>query len=61
MSLTKDFFNRKTNISAKVIADSVSEQGIRITTLEVEAPRIVLAEINTHNAISKNCSSTLVL
>ena len=58
MSLTKSFFERETNITAKVICDSISEQGIRITTLEVEAPRIVLAEINTHNAISKNCSST---
>lgn len=58
MSLTKKFFNRETNISAKVIADSISEAGIRITTLEVEAPRIILAEINTHNAISKNCSSS---
>lgn len=58
MSLTKEFFNRETNISAKVVADSISEQGIRITTLEVEAPRIILAEINTHNAISKNCSSS---
>lgn len=58
MSLTKEFFNRSTNITAKVICDSINEQGIRITTLEVEAPRIVLAEINTHNAISKNCSST---
>lgn len=58
MSLSKDFFNRNTNITAKVIADSISEQGVRITTLEVEAPRIILAEINTHNAISKNCSST---
>lgn len=58
MSLTKEFFNRPTNITAKVICDSISEQGIRITTLEVEAPRIILAEINTHNAISKNCSST---
>lgn len=58
MSLNKEFFNRETNITAKVVADSISEQGIRITTLEVEAPRIILAEINTHNAISKNCSST---
>lgn len=58
MSLNKEFFNRETNITAKVVADSISEAGIRITTLEVEAPRIILAEINTHNAISKNCSST---
>ena len=58
MSLNQDFFKRETNIKAKVICDSISEQGIRITTFEVEAPRIILAEINTHNAISKNCSST---
>ena len=58
MSLDKSFFERDTNITAKVICDSISEQGIRLTTFEVEAPRIILAEINTHNAISKNCSST---
>ena len=58
MSLDKSFFKRETNITAKVICDSISEDGVRITTLEVEAPRIILAEINTHNAISKNCSST---
>lgn len=56
--LNLEFFNRPTNITAKVIADSISEAGHRITTFEVEAPRIILAEINTHNAISKNCSST---
>lgn len=56
--LNKAFFERETNISAKVVADSISPQGQRITSLEVELPRIVLAEMNTHNAISKNCSST---
>lgn len=56
--LNLEFFTRDTNISAKVICDSISEQGIRLTTFEIEAPRIILAEINTHNAISKNCSST---
>ena len=58
MSLDLSFFERPTNISAKVICDSLSEAGVRLTTFEVEAPRIILAEINTHNAISKNCSST---
>lgn len=56
--LNKEFFERETNISAKIICDSISQQGQRITTFEVEAPRIILAEINTHNALSKNCSST---
>jgi thymidylate synthase ThyX len=34
--------------SAKVLADSVSPAGHRLTTLEVTMPRIVLAEFNTH-------------
>lgn len=58
MSLTREFFDRATNITVKVVADSISEEGIRVTTVEVEAPRIILAETNTHNTISKNCSST---
>lgn len=35
MSLNLHFFNRETNISAKVVADSISEAWQRITTLEV--------------------------
>lgn len=45
-------------ISAKVIADSVSEVGKRITTLEIEYPRFILAELNTHRMLSKNSSSS---
>ena len=56
--LSKDFFNRPTNISAKVICDSISEQGIRLTTFEIEYPRIVMSEFNTMRAISKNSSSS---
>ena len=41
MSLNKEFFNRETNITAKVVADSISESGQRITTLEVEYPRFI--------------------
>lgn len=58
MSLTKSFFNRETNISAKVIADSISEHGVRLTTFEIEYPRIVMSEFNTHRAVSKNSSSS---
>ena len=32
--------------SAKVLADSISPCGVRLTTLEVTMPRIVLAEFN---------------
>ena len=36
---------------AKVVADSVSPAGVRLTTLEVTMPRIVLAEFNTHRML----------
>lgn len=58
MSLNKQFFERKTNITAKVICDSISEQGTRLTTFEIEYPRIVMSEFNTHRSVSKNSSSS---
>jgi thymidylate synthase ThyX len=45
-------------ISAKIIADSKNPQGDRITTFVLVFPRIVLAEFNTHRAISKNSASS---
>lgn len=58
MSLNKKFFERETAITAKVICDSISEQGIRLTTFELEFPRLILSECNTHGAIEKNTSSS---
>lgn len=58
MSLNKEFFTRETNIAAKVICDSISEQGVRLTTFEIEYPRIVMSEFNTHRSVSKNSSSS---
>lgn len=58
MSLNLEFFTRETNITAKVICDSISEQGVRLTTFEIEYPRIVMSEFNTMRAISKNSSSS---
>ena len=58
MSLNKSFFERESNIKAKVVCDSISEQGIRLTTFEIEYPRIVMSEFNTHRAVSKNSSSS---
>lgn len=58
MSLTKEFFERDTNITAKVIADSISPSGNRITTFEIEYPRFILAELNTHKMLEKNSSSS---
>lgn len=45
-------------ISATVIADSISPDGIRITTFEWVYPRIVLAEVNTHREFSRNSASS---
>ena len=45
-------------ISAEVIADSITEKGNRITTFVLVFPRIVLAEFNTHRAVSKNSASS---
>lgn len=58
MSLGKDFFNRETNITAKVICDSVSPSGVRMTTFEIEFPRFVHCELMTHRSLSKNSSSS---
>jgi thymidylate synthase ThyX len=44
--------------AAKVIADSISESGCRLTTMEVTFPRMVLAEFNTHRTFSRNSASS---
>lgn len=43
---------------ARVLADSVCPEGIRLTTLLVRLPRIVLAELNTHRKLSRGCASS---
>ena len=42
----------------EVIADSISPQAVRLTTLSVTLPRIVLAELNTHRMLSRNSASS---
>lgn len=42
----------------EVIADSISPQAVRLTTLAVTLPRIVLAELNTHRVFSRNSASS---
>jgi thymidylate synthase ThyX len=44
--------------SARVLLDSLSPAGVRLTTLEVTFPRFVLAEFNTHRVFSKNSASS---
>jgi len=45
-------------ITAKIIADSVSPAGKRITTMELVYPRFIHAEVMTHRAFSRNASSS---
>lgn len=46
------------SFDAKVLADSVSERGHRLTTMEATFPRFVLAEFNTHRVFSRNSASS---
>lgn len=43
---------------AKILADSVSPDGYRLTTFELTFPRVILAEFNTHRMISRNAASS---
>lgn len=52
MNLPKDL------ITAKIIADSISPEGQRMTTMEIEYPRFILSELNTHRMLSKNSASS---
>ena len=44
--------------SAKIIADSISPWGDRLTTIEATFHRFVLAEANTHRSHSRNSASS---
>ena len=45
-------------VSAKVIKDSISPDGVHITTLELEYPRIIHSELMTHRVFSRNSASS---
>ena len=45
-------------IKAKIVADSINQQGDRITTYLLTFPRFILAELNTHRVFSKNSASS---
>lgn len=47
-----------TEASARVIADSITEDGHRLTTFEATCWRPVLAENNTHRMFSRNSASS---
>jgi hypothetical protein len=45
-------------ITAKIILDSISPQGIRLTTMQLRYPRFIHAEFMTHRVFSRNASSS---
>jgi len=45
-------------ITAKIIEDSLSPIGVRLTTLEVTMHRFILPEFNTHRKFSRNSASS---
>ena len=46
-------------ISVKIIADSISSvNGKRLTTFEIQYPRVIHSELMTHRMLSKNCASS---
>jgi hypothetical protein len=47
-----------TTISAKIIADSVSPQGIRLTTMQLHYPRMIHSEFMTHRVFGRNARSS---
>ena len=46
------------SFNAQILADSLSPQGDRITTMKITFPRMVLAEFNTHRMFSRNSASS---
>lgn len=43
---------------AKVLADSISPDGVRLITTQATFPRFILAEFNTHRVLSRNSASS---
>lgn len=51
-------YEGKSGIKVTVLADSINATGNRMITFELEYPRLILAELNTHRALSKNSFSS---
>lgn len=48
----------KRTYAARIILDSISEEGVRLTTIEGVFPRCILSEFNTHRRFSRNSASS---
>lgn len=46
------------SFKAEILADSLSPQGHRLTTMKITFPRYILAEMNTHRIFSRNSASS---
>lgn len=46
------------SISAKVITDSLSPDGVRLTTVQLTYPRFIHSEVMTHRVFSRNAASS---
>lgn len=49
---------KRGDITAKVLADSISKDNVRITTFRLHYPRFIHAEFMTHRLFSRNASSS---
>lgn len=58
MSVNKEFLERDSNITVKILKDSISSRGKRLVSYELEYPRYIHCELLTHRMLSKNCSSS---
>ncbi|HEX3464878.1 MAG TPA: FAD-dependent thymidylate synthase [Candidatus Elarobacter sp.] len=47
--------------SARILLDSVSPAGVRLTTMEVRYPRFIHSEMMTHRSFSRNAGSSRAL
>ena len=47
-----------TTITAKIVLDSISEEGKRLTTVHMHYPRAIHAELMTHRVFSRNARSS---
>jgi thymidylate synthase ThyX len=47
--------------SARVLLDSISPAGVRLTTMEVRYPRFIHSELMTHRVFSRNAASSRAL
>ena len=48
----------KMTTEVKIIADSISPTGVRITTMQLKYPRFIHSEFMTHRQFSRNASSS---